>query len=880
MIDSAERGWRATLVRLAPWLLVGGLVLFHGVSNWIWLTENVTSTGWDKPRHLARSLHYTEMLSPITIRSLFEVTISDPVRPPLFPASAGIMYKLFGRSDDVATMVNVIYLTIALAATYGLGQRWGGRRLGLISVLLLACFPMFYAMSRYFYLEFALTAMVTLTVFLLMATDGFQRRGVSLLFGLSLGLGLLTKRTFVAFTFGPVIVAILASGLLPALWQRLKQRPHVYWKNALLALVGGLAVAALWYLPNRETVHNLILGDALFVVWWMLAALTLYFATLPSAPLANALSAVFLAAGLASNWYLARIEFLQRVALYGYGIDDPRGRALQLDNLDTYLYYVRKLVNEHLSPIPFLVLLVVLIVAVVVTVRRQGSVQRALRQIRPEGWAVLAWAGGGYAVLTLSIYQETRALIPVLPALALLFGAALLKLPWRRVRWGLLVLLVAFGLLQFWVVSYEPLYQLLPPRRLDLPFWGRTSLLAQGTYIQLPDEDKTDRGYWIHPDILQRMEQRRQLLGYESVSLGMLVNTTQINAGPFNYLILTEYPHLSVESLIVRFDETSPYRRLFAHDFVAVKRINAGINPSQEKLIQDILDAPPELFAQVFELESAYPLPDGDTVHLYRQRNPLPADYPVEYVTDLAGSLGDRTRAGDAILLTPPGLASPFVAHYSGAAEIYLAPATEEELADIAAQHGRIFLVLGDEAAGEVQGLAQEWLNRHGFRAAHEWAGSLQLLTYGTVAGAPATAPTVEVQAELGGQIELVGYDLPVASWKPGDILPMTLFWQRQTTIGEDYNVFVHLFDSEGTLVAQTDSAPVGGSRPTSGWGEEELIVDRHGLFLPDMLPPGEYELLVGLYHPATSERLSVLSVDGEPLGDGLSLGRVAVTSP
>ena len=139
MSESIEREARAAwLARLAPWLLIGGLVLFHAANNWIWLTENVTSTGWDKPRHLARSLNDAEILRPITIKTLFSVMVSDPVRTPLYPASAGIMYWLFGKSDDVATMVNVIYMAIALAAVYGIGHRWAGRRLGLVSAALLA----------------------------------------------------------------------------------------------------------------------------------------------------------------------------------------------------------------------------------------------------------------------------------------------------------------------------------------------------------------------------------------------------------------------------------------------------------------------------------------------------------------------------------------------------------------------------------------------------------------------------------------------------------------------------------------------------------------------------------------------------------------------
>ena len=685
-------------LRLAPWLLIGGLVVFHAANNWIWLSENVTLTGWDKPRHLAHSLNYARMLNPVTIQSLFEVMVSDPVRPPLFPSSAAPLYWLLGWSTDIAAMVNVVYMAILLAATYGIGWQWGRRRLGLVSIALLACFPMFYAMSRHFYLEFALTAMVALTVFLLLATDSFQRRGTTLLFGLSLGLGLLTKRTFAVFVIGPVIIAILAAGLLPALWQRVQQRPRMHWKRACLAILGGLMLAAVWYLPNRETVQTLILGDALFFIWWALAALAIYFVALPSAPLSNALSAFFLAAALASTWYLARIEFVQRMAIYGYGVNDPRGRALQLDRLTTYLYYVRKLGNEHLSFVLFGLLVAVLVVAVVVALRRQGSAHRALRQVRVEAWVVMAWIGGAYVLLTFSIYQETRAFTPVLPAVALIFGAALLKLPWRRVRLGLFGLAMLFGILQFFVLSYESVNRLLPPKAFSLPFWGETSLLAQGAYLELPDEGPTDRGYWIQPDVLWRMEEQREALGAESLSLGLLARTRQMNSGAFIYLILAEHPHLRVESLVTGMDETLPDRGLLAHDYVLVKRANVGLDPTQEQSIQAILDGSSRLFGQAFELETSYRLPDGDSVYLYRQRFRLPADYPVEYVARLAEDLGARTRAGDAILLTPAELAGPFVAHYSGPAEIYLAPA-QEELADIAAQHRRLFLVLGDAAS-------------------------------------------------------------------------------------------------------------------------------------------------------------------------------------
>jgi hypothetical protein len=395
----------------------------------------------------------------------------------------------------------------------------------------------------------------------------------------------------------------------------------------------------------------------------------------------------------------------------------------------------------------------------------------------------------------------------------------------------------------------------------------------------LPDEGPTDRGYWIEPDVLQRMEKERQALGQKLLSLGLLVNTSQINTGPFNYLMLTEHPQLRVEGLIDRLDETSPYARLFGHDYVLVKRENGIVNAAQQQVIDALLDEPPPLFTQIFEVETTYRLPDGDSVILYRKRSRLPADYPVEYVTRLAEALGDRTRAGDAIILAPPALAGPFVSSYDGPAEIYAVAGTKEEVAEISGQHRRLFLILGDAEAGEVQGQALEWLNENAFRAAHEWSDSLQLLLYGTTITPPAISPSIESGARFGETIQLAGYHLPPGPWRRCDIVPLTLFWQPQAPPGEDYQVFVHLLDETGQLVAQTDSAPAGGSRPTSGWAEGEVSVDRHGILLGDELAPRAYELRVGMYLPATGERLPVWDAAGKPLGDSLSLGTVEVTT-
>jgi hypothetical protein len=242
--------------------------------------------------------------------------------------------------------------------------------------------------------------------------------------------------------------------------------------------------------------------------------------------------------------------------------------------------------------------------------------------------------------------------------------------------------------------------------------------------------------------------------------------------------------------------------------------------------------------------------------------------------------LGEQTRPGDAIILTHPEMASAFISQYVGPASIYLELDDKGELVESASQHRRVFLILGDTETGQFQEEATSWLQRIGFRASHEWTGGLQSLVYGTVSGLPAATPSVRTGAILGEKIEMVGYDLPEDSWIPGDILPLSLFWQRVAPVETDYSIFVHLLDASGRIIAQTDAVAVGGSRPTSSWREGEIIVDRHGLLLPAGMEAGEYRLWIGMYLPETGERLVVQGLNGEILGDAVDLARVTVVFP
>ncbi len=134
--------------------------------------------------------------------------------------------------------------------------------------------------------------------------------------------------------------------------------------------------------------------------------------------------------------------------------------------------------------------------------------------------------------------------------------------------------------------------------------------------------------------------------------------------------------------------------------------------------------------------------------------------------------------------------------------------------------------------------------------------------------------PTTPLSADFDGQILLHGYTLPGAA-SPGERIPLTLVWQAQTTPTADYAIFVQLRDAANNTLASADHQPYQGLIPTSHWPAGGVIQEVVWLSLPTNLPPGSYNLYVGLYHPDTLERLPL---QGDTSGENaLILGPLVV---
>ncbi len=136
-------------------------------------------------------------------------------------------------------------------------------------------------------------------------------------------------------------------------------------------------------------------------------------------------------------------------------------------------------------------------------------------------------------------------------------------------------------------------------------------------------------------------------------------------------------------------------------------------------------------------------------------------------------------------------------------------------------------------------------------------------------------APAGEL-ARLADGFRLLTAEAPAAGWTAGTEAHIRLRWAADAAYRGRYTVFVHLLGPDGAPAAQGDQEPLGGFYPTDAWVPNVPVDDEYTLALPAELAPGTYRLVVGLYDPATGERLPLLH-DGRPDGDAVEVGAVQV---
>jgi len=222
--------------------LLIALLVFVVLNNLIWHLLGGSPLHWDDAVHLSASLkaHRILVTAGVPLSQLLHFTWDYP---PFVFWSAIPFYFIFGEGSLAPTFAMSCFLIVLLLSTYGLGRRLFDENVGLLSAFLVSAFPIVIDFSRQFMLDLPLAAMTTLSLYLLVRSNEFRSTVWSLLLGIVIGCGLLTKWTFPFFLIYPFLFTGAAVFLEDT-------RRGSRLRNLALCVLIASAISLPWYIVH------------------------------------------------------------------------------------------------------------------------------------------------------------------------------------------------------------------------------------------------------------------------------------------------------------------------------------------------------------------------------------------------------------------------------------------------------------------------------------------------------------------------------------------------------------------------------------------------------------------------------------------------------
>lgn len=230
-------------------VILFSIFLFHLINNYIVLSKDVKPICFTAHSICHTINLYHQFIIGNDFKTLYRLYATWPFYP-LFMVSTVLGYLLLGLSPGSAVMTNMLYFLILLFSVYNIGKIMYNRNIGIFSSFLVSFLPGVIGFSRIFSFDFSLTAIVSLSLYLYLSTDKFRSFRNSLFFGISIGLGFLTKMSYPLFLSVPIIHFFISDYI--------KDEMAPWRKKALVNLAFsfmiGLLIASTYYLPNLHFV--------------------------------------------------------------------------------------------------------------------------------------------------------------------------------------------------------------------------------------------------------------------------------------------------------------------------------------------------------------------------------------------------------------------------------------------------------------------------------------------------------------------------------------------------------------------------------------------------------------------------------------------------
>jgi 4-amino-4-deoxy-L-arabinose transferase-like glycosyltransferase len=241
-------------------LLLALIFVALATSTILWTVRDKTPPAWDPSDHIRYAYDYYRLLAHADFQGFArEFFVTPHFYAPFVHLVSAAVFLAFGASRLTGIGVNLISLAAMLCAVASISRRLFARRDSItgapetqaqiaISVLpaLLACCYHFSAwLVHDAFLDFPLTAVVTVAFALLVRAGDFKVRRYAIAFGVAAGIGMLVKQTFAFFFILPALLVV---------FRVLRTRDRRAILNLALAGLILIVVAALWYAPHLHDV--------------------------------------------------------------------------------------------------------------------------------------------------------------------------------------------------------------------------------------------------------------------------------------------------------------------------------------------------------------------------------------------------------------------------------------------------------------------------------------------------------------------------------------------------------------------------------------------------------------------------------------------------
>jgi hypothetical protein len=162
--------------------------------------------------------------------------------------------------------------------------------------------------------------------------------------------------------------------------------------------------------------------------------------------------------------------------------------------------------------------------------------------------------------------------------------------------------------------------------------------------------------------------------------------------------------------------------------------------------------------------------------------------------------------------------------------------------------------------------------------ALHEFAAIIPLTPADLDLLPKENRPAYPLEHRFSNGVRLLGYSLEPNAQDPGETLLLTLFWQPDQALEDNFDAFVHLVDRAGAVRSQANGPPTAGFHPAAFWSVGEVVADVRTVVIPDDMPSGKARFEIGVMTPGDYERVAIVDEGGQPVGDQINLGVVRIT--